>query len=277
MKYKNNTNKKQVNYFNPIIIGIILIALIISYSLWQTFHERQQLEKLDKKILEEQAATSKINVALVSAEEVYQWIGNKHVQLIDIRDASEYTIKHIESSTNIPLDTLKENINKINKDKKIVIIDRDDSNIGKTFTQYLEEEGLNSNYLKGGILNYARQNYPLITIGNPKNITDQIKVPLITAQKVKEKLLNGTIFSFIDTRPQSSYATNNINGSKNIPLESIENSKNIIPSHTILLYDDDTTRSFKAGVKLYDMGIFDIYSCSDNYSILKKILFKKNK
>ncbi|HIE15865.1 MAG TPA: rhodanese-like domain-containing protein [Bacteroidales bacterium] len=103
-----------------------------------------------------------------------------------------------------------------------------------------------------------------------------MKVSLITAEQIKEKMLKGKIFAFIDTRPSGIFKLSDIAGSKNIPLETIETSKNILPSRTILLYDADPTRSFQAGVKLYDMGISNIYSCSDNYTTLKKVLLTNN-
>lgn len=273
---KNNSKQKQY-YLNPIIVGVILIILITSYFLWQTFDEKQKIKKLEEKLTEEKKEAGKINIETASAEEVYQWIGNKNIQLVDIRSSSDYQIRHIESSTNLPLNNLTENLAKIDKSKKIVIIDKEDSKEGQILVEHLKKEGLESKYLNGGILNYARQNYPLINAGDPKNITDQMKISLITSKQVKEKMLEGKVFSFIDTRPSVVFSINNINGSKNIPLEIIENSKNILPSRTILLYDADPTRSFQAGAKLYDMGISNIFSCSDSYLILKKVLFTEDK
>ena len=272
----NQKNIKKQSYFNPIIVGVVLITLISSYFLWQTFAEERKIKNLEKRLTEEKEKSGKISVELASAEEVYQWIGSENIQLIDIRNSSEYEIKHIESSVNLPLSNLTESLTKINKTKKIVIIDKEDSKEGQILTEHLKNEGLESKYLDGGILNYARQNYPLISTGNPQSITDQIKVSLITASQVKEKMLKGKIFSFIDTRPTGAFNTNNIDGSKNISLELLEQSKHLLPSRTILLYDADPTRSFQAGVKLYDMGISNVYSCSDNYTVLKKALFTKD-
>lgn len=269
----STADDKQKKVFNPIGIGIILITIIVSYFLWQTFDEEHKIKKLEERLIEEKKEAGKINVEVASAAEVYQWIGNKNIQLVDIRNSSEYKIKHIESSTNLPLDNLTESLAKIDKSKKIVIIDKEDSKEGKILTEHLGNEGLESKYLDGGILSYARQNYPLVTTGNPKDITDQMKVSLITAEQVKEKMLKGKVLAFIDTRPNGIFNLNDIDGSKNIPLETLEDSKDILPSRTILLYDDDPTRSFQAGVKLYEMGISNIYSCSDSYSVLKEILF----
>ncbi len=275
MSIKNKSSFTKI-FTNPIVIGIILIITITGYFLWKTINENQKIKNLEEKLTEEKKEAGKINADIVSAEDVYQWIGNPQVQLIDIRTSSEYNLKHIESSVNLPLDKLVKSLSKIEKIKKIIIIDKEDSKEGQILAEHLKNEGLNAYYLDGGILNYARQNYPLIVAGSPNLITDQMKVSLLTAAQIKEKMLNGKIFSFIDTRSNEIFRINNFKGSKNIPLENLENSKNILPSRTILLYDDDPTRSFQAGVKLYDMGISNVYSCSDNYSTLKKVLFTKN-
>jgi rhodanese-related sulfurtransferase len=273
---KSIANPKKT-FFSPIVIGIILIILIIGYFFWQTFDEKQKMSNLEKRLLEEKKEAGKINVVTASAEEVYQWINNTNIQLIDIRTSSEYEIKHIESSINLPLDTIIESLPKIDTTKKILIIDKENSKKGQILTEHLANEGLISKYLDGGILNYARQNYPLISAGDPTDITDQMKVSLITAEQVKKEMLQGEIFSFIDTRASQMFEIDYIQGSKNIPLENLEKLKKSIPSRTILLYDSDPIRSFQAGVKLYDMGISNVYSCSDNYTILKNILLITDK
>lgn len=270
--------KKQARqlHFNPIAFGVILIVVITGYFLWQTFNDTNKIKLLEKKLEKEKEEAGKININTVSAEEVYQWIGNKNIELIDIRNPDEYKIKHIESSINLPLNDLIKSLKKIDSSKKIIIIAKENDKKGQILTEHLSNENVETRYLEGGILEYARQNYPLIATGDPTNVTDQIKAPLITAEQVRKEMLQGKVFSFIDVRPTGAFQLNNITGSKNISLKDIENSKNLLPSRTILLYDADPTRSFRAGVKLYDMGISNFYSCSDTFGVLKNILLTEN-
>ena len=276
MLKKQGNNNYQKKFLNPVTLGIILIIAITGYFIWKTLNKKYQSKKLATQLLEQKKDAGKINFNTASVEEVYQWIDNNNVQLVDIRNTSDYKIKHIESSVNLPLETLMKSLKDIDKSKKIVIIDKENSDKGELLTEHLMNEGLDAKYLAGGILSYAQHNYPLITAGNPTDITNQMKVSSITAEEIKKKLLKGKIFSFIDTRRNEIFLIDHIKGSKNIPLEKIEKSKNELPSHTLLLYDADPTRSFQAGVKLYDMGISDVYTCSDNYTLLKKILFTSN-
>ena len=271
------THSKTSFYFNPIFIGLFLIITISGYFLFKTFSAENKLQQLEKKLALEKAKNKEIDIETVSPEQVYQWLRKPTIQLIDIRSAKEYSIKHIESSINIPLDQLRENLTKFSPDKKIVIIDRENSAKGKILVDHFKKQNLNILYLEGGILKYAQENYPLITSGDLNNPVNQIKVTTLSAQEIKDKLLKGKIFSFVDTRPEYLYLTDKIDGSFNIPLEKIESRKDTLPVHTILLFDIDTLRSWKAGVKLYDMGITNFYVCSDPYNTLKSILFSKDK
>jgi rhodanese-related sulfurtransferase len=270
-------NKQSSFYKSPTIIGLVLIIVISGYFLFKSLSGEKKLKQLDKKLEQEKEGANKFNIRTVSPEEVFQAVDDKEVNLIDIRNSSEYNLKHIESSINVPFNNLKKDISKFNKNKKNIIIDKEDTTEGKILVDHFQKEGLDIAYLEGGILKYAQENYPLITSGNINNPTDLIKVTSISAEDVKKKLLNGQIFSFIDTRPEYLYVADRIDGSFNFPLEEIEKKKEELPVHKLLLYDSNPLRSFKAGVKLYDMGITNFYNCTDNYDKLKEILFSKNK
>ncbi len=273
MSSENNPQNVQY-YFKPLLIGFILIVIITGYFLARTWQTKNHLNELERKLKNDDQQNKNIDVETVTPENVYQWIGKQNVELVDIRNNKEYRIKHIESSINIPLDNLAKNINKFDKNKQIIIIDKENTTKGKIVVDHFKKEGLNIKYLEGGILKYAQENYPLITNGDPSVKTNLLKVKPITAEEVKSDLLAGKVFSFIDTRPPSSYNLDKIDGSINIPLEKIETLKDSLPAHILLLYDTSPERSFKAGVKLYDMGISNFYICTDTYEQLKRTLFK---
>ena len=260
---------------SPIAIGLFLIVIITGYFLTKTYLTKKKIENLDKRLIEKRESDKNLAVETVSPEQVFQWINKSDIELIDIRNKDEFNKKHIESSINIPLNKLKTNLDKFQKDKKLVIIDKKDSLEGKILVDHFSKEGLDIKYLKGGILKYAQENYPLINEGNINNPADLVKVKTLSAQEIKEKLLNGKIFSFVDTRPEYLYNIDKIDGSFNFPLEKIEDIKNKLPTHTLLLYDADPVRSWQAGVKLYDMGISNFYVSTDSYKQLKQILFTK--
>ena len=84
-------------------------------------------------------------------------------QLIDVREPNEYEIANLGGEL-IPLGDLPQNIDKISKDKKVVMQCRSGGRSGNA-VQYLEQNhGFDNLYnLKGGILAYADEIDPSLT------------------------------------------------------------------------------------------------------------------
>ena len=77
-------------------------------------------------------------------------------QLIDVREEHEVDIASIGGEL-IPMGEVMENLNKISKDKKVVIYCRSGNRSG-VITQALETKGFTNIYnLKGGILAWATE------------------------------------------------------------------------------------------------------------------------
>lgn len=81
--------------------------------------------------------------------------GQEDFQLIDVREPHELDIADIGGEP-IPMGTIPQHINKIAKDKKVVIMCRSGKRSGQV-VQYLEQNhGFDNLYnLAGGILDYA--------------------------------------------------------------------------------------------------------------------------
>jgi len=80
--------------------------------------------------------------------------GGENFQLIDVREPHEFEICNLKGEL-IPLNELPDNIDKISRDKTVVIHCRSGARSGRA-CQYLEEQGYNNVYnLTGGILAWA--------------------------------------------------------------------------------------------------------------------------
>jgi len=257
--------------FRPVLLLLFIVLVVSTFFLYRTW--RQYSGSVPKTSPEKSEVAPE--VPQVSSQEVYQLIRQPDAFLLDIRPATEFAKKHIESSINIPLDKLKNNVSQLDQKKKIIIIDREVSAEEKILVDYLRQHGYQAAYLSGGILSYAQHGYPLVTIGDPNNPTDLLKVEMLSAEEVRKKLLQGTVFAFIDTRSPYAFRDDHIEGSLNFPLENIEADKEKLPAKILLLYDNDPLRSWRAGVKLYDMGLANFFVCQDDYQRLKEILFKE--
>ncbi|HUH25190.1 MAG TPA: MBL fold metallo-hydrolase [Flavobacterium sp.] len=58
---------------------------------------------------------------VISLEEFKTYVGKDHVQVVDVRGVSEYNEGHVKGAENIFVGTLPDNLDKISKDKQIVI------------------------------------------------------------------------------------------------------------------------------------------------------------
>jgi adenylyltransferase/sulfurtransferase len=87
---------------------------------------------------------------------------NADFQLIDVREEHEYDIANIGGEL-IPMGTIMQNVDRISKDKKVIIHCRSGAR-SASVVQLLESSHQLSNLynLKGGILAYAREIDPLL-------------------------------------------------------------------------------------------------------------------
>ncbi|MCA6445370.1 MAG: rhodanese-like domain-containing protein [Bacteroidetes bacterium] len=91
----------------------------------------------------------------ISAEELHQLITNKaNFQLIDVREDYEFEETNINGDL-IPMGEVMENVDKISKDKQVVIHCRSGKRSATVINALESEHGFTNLYnLKGGILAY---------------------------------------------------------------------------------------------------------------------------
>lgn len=85
------------------------------------------------------------------ASEVKPKIKNTKIQFIDVRTPSEYKNGHVKQFINIPLQSLKNQVNKLDKDKETIIICRSGNRSMKA-CRILKKEGFeNLTNVRGGM------------------------------------------------------------------------------------------------------------------------------
>jgi rhodanese-related sulfurtransferase len=83
-------------------IGLLILGVLVLIYIWQM-------------------KTGK-NVKQISTLELKKQLRDKTKQFIDVRTPAEYKGRHIKEFRNIPLNTLHRNVDKLSKDKEIVVI-----------------------------------------------------------------------------------------------------------------------------------------------------------
>ncbi|MEL6308308.1 MAG: rhodanese-like domain-containing protein [Chloroflexota bacterium] len=82
---------------------------------------------------------------------------NKNHVLIDVRTPKEFKAERVANAKNIPLNTISKNINKIPKDKPVILMCRS----GMAARQLVNAGYENIVNLKGGILRWKAQGHPV--------------------------------------------------------------------------------------------------------------------
>jgi rhodanese-related sulfurtransferase len=101
-------------------------------------------------------------ISLISPEDLNQ--ANKDIQLIDVRKPEEFSSGHLENAVNMNFydDDFEDQIQTLDKSKEVYLYCRSGGRSGKA-AQKLEEMGFTKVYdLEGGILNWEKQNLPLV-------------------------------------------------------------------------------------------------------------------
>jgi hydroxyacylglutathione hydrolase len=85
------------------------------------------------------------------------------VQLVDVRNASEYREAHIEGSHNIFVGTLTSNLNKIDKDKHLVVYCQSGDRATIAHSILIKNGFNNVKYYTGGMKEWLENKEPVIT------------------------------------------------------------------------------------------------------------------
>lgn len=60
-------------------------------------------------------------IEMISAKEFIRLLKEEDVVIVDVRSREEYAQKHVKKAVNIPLEQLKEKMNTLPADKKIIV------------------------------------------------------------------------------------------------------------------------------------------------------------
>ena len=77
--------------------------------------------------------------------------------LLDVRTDREYFLSSIQGSIHIPMNTIPENIDKLDKDKEIVVLCKSGIRSEKVCEFLIKNNFKNSKNLSGGIVEWSKQ------------------------------------------------------------------------------------------------------------------------
>lgn len=102
-------------------------------------------------------------IGTVTPAQALQLINHEDAVVLDVRDSGDYKGGHILSARHIPMNTLSNRLNELNKfrDKPIIVYNRPGANAGSA-CNVLKKNGLNKiYYLSGGLPAWQNANLPI--------------------------------------------------------------------------------------------------------------------
>lgn len=264
MEQKQNHN---LNNYKAVGIGFLMIAAVALLTfLRPSFYE-------ENKNASEDRSENPDNYKSVSAKDLLSKMNDEETVIIDLRDADSFKAEHIAGSANLNGGVLASAISRMDKNKEYFLVD----NVGITPSEIQAMDVFSQNgfknvaYLEAGISGWKNNFNPLISAGDPYSFSDQAKVIYIKSEELKKLMQRGDKLYIIDVRKPDSFSNGHIKDAVNIFLDDLESRKNDIPlGRKIILYDNDGLWAFQGAVRLFDMGITNVFTLSDGLDAWKE-------
>ncbi|PIP28393.1 MAG: hypothetical protein COX29_01415 [Candidatus Moranbacteria bacterium CG23_combo_of_CG06-09_8_20_14_all_35_22] len=263
------------NNLLPITIGFFLIVLMtVLFFLKSSWLNKKKEIASNQEQVQEKKDDLKKYIGISSAELLRKIISGENYEILDIRNAENFSKKHIVDSKNISLENMKEKVVSFEKNKTYCIVDE----LGLTPEEkqamdiFFAEGFEKIIYLEGGIYSWVSELSPTVEFGDPNSLSDQSKVNYIKSDELKNLIAeNSNILYLVDLRSSTDYASGHIKNAANIPLENLEARRKEIPTYKrIVLLDDTGILAFQGAVRLFDMGILNVFTLSDGFKAWKE-------
>jgi hydroxyacylglutathione hydrolase len=277
MVYEYKKTQKNES-LGALAVGLVLIILVIAIIFYKSQAENKQHQsELKKQSLAENQNDEMLEI--ISAQELNkELLENKDIIAIDLRVEEEFVREHLIDSINIPAKDFSKSTDLLDFNKQYILID---SSGDKETIQILADEfsslGYSGklSYLAGGFDSWKNNYNQTISDGDPTSFTDQSKVNFINCDELKKTLDNKEDLIIIDVRKEKQYSEGHLKNSTNLFLDEIEKNRRTLPrGKKIIVYDNDGLWAFKAAVRMFDLGIFNVYAVSDGLDSWKKKNFE---
>jgi rhodanese-related sulfurtransferase len=103
-------------------------------------------------------------VPQVDAKSAYEQWSRGEVSIVDVREASEWDLGHVEGVSWVPLGQLPSRWRELDPDKKWVCVCRSGARSNYAAAM-LRQAGIEASNLKGGMLDWKRQDLPITPPG----------------------------------------------------------------------------------------------------------------
>ena len=254
-----------------LLVGIILIVITLVFSFGIPKFSKDESETQNTP-----AENPLKHVNFIDPKEAHTLLGSGNIRILDFRSESDFYSEHIIDSINISPEKLEvytqNTLLKENQNTVILLISyAQRSEILSGATVHLTSKLPNAKVfsLSGGFEAWKNGAYPTLRAGDPTNPVDQAKVEYIKPSEVLTFITANQDVVALDVREESEYKKDYLDVTKNIPLKKIESEKDSLPrGQSIVVFGSNALESFQAGVRLFDLGFFQVYTLDGGYDAI---------
>lgn len=211
-------------------------------------------------------------VGYIQKNDLQNELPKKDLIIFDLRERTYYDISHIPKSISAtPESIISLFTNQKPTPQRVILVDTSGQTpeLEKSIRLLRENNVNNIRILAGGYASWDALVYPTLTWGDPESAFDHSKVRVLSVENAKT-LVSQSEVVFLDVRSTKDYTDHHIEKSLNIPFDDLENSARKIPKMKMLVvYGTTPIDSFRAGVRLFDLGYHLAYTVNGGYIDLK--------
>lgn len=178
---------KKNNFFGLLLIFSLISSILISCNV--TPSKTSEIESTviaevsETKIVETtQNVTNSEITPLTPAEMKEMMDQDKEYILIDVRSQEEFNQGHISGAKSIPVSELEGRLDELSKNEKIIVYCQSGQR-SKTAAEILMKNGFNSIYNLGGIEDWIKAGYPVVTEEAESTVDDQKTYEVISVDE----------------------------------------------------------------------------------------------
>jgi len=246
-------------------VGGLLILLVGGFFIARFFWGQSSKDSTEATPLQTEKNETK-ELPFISAEVIQQKVLNgDKIIFLDVRDQGDFESEHIPQSILTSPSTLSSYIAEQGAVVVIVLSNRDAAR-QEAVGNILRLKSYPAFILKGGIEEWKRGGNPVLSYGNPDSFLDQSKVTYISPDDaLKDLKENGNTLLILDVQSEQNFQKKHWKGAVNIPLDQLEKRvKEVTHARSIIVYGESELVSFRAGVRLTDLGVFTAKTLSGN-------------
>lgn len=263
---RENFSKKNIRVA---IAGLFLILSVFVVTLGRSglFSQKKSEESLSK---DNSFDSDELEKRKITAESLSKknTSNDNMIGIIDVRDRNSYEAEHIADSINIPQEDLFGSLAALDKSKVYAIVDQSGSSVAANLALDIEKKGFLTDvyYLSGGFSQWKAEYNPTVSFGDPTSLVDQSKVSYVDSEELSKMISGGESkkFFLVDLREGAEFGKGHIKDSINISIDELEKRRRELPiGKKIILVDANGVGAFLGAVRLFDLGIMNVFSLSD--------------